>query len=286
MRPLLIIIIIIAMVPIVSGMAVVNESTAWGHCKPMPDAAAMRRAWRRLSLENHPDKAGGSTDQFLKLSAGRDAVASPLLFSLRYLFQEGLRSHAPPSSRYSVSHARAVVASKGGWPYLTLEMTLEGAQPGVDTLEPGSTWSMGIGLSGVSSIEYKGNEENGGYDVCCDLVADSKCKRAPLPYNVTTTDVPSEGRALNVEPYIVHDCPIKLPSTFRVHKPLHIAEVGDWGVTFSLWAEGGSDLACVVIPVALQHPTNATIANATNATKSTAHQGQRPRGAARDWLFS
>lgn len=216
-----------------------SHHRAWGYCSVMPGGAALKRAWRRLTLEHHPDK-GGSSEHFQALTQHREGLSSVLQWSLRGLFREGVRQDPDRAlAGFIVSTAEATVFDKGGWPYLQLDIEIDSPQA-----EPlaGGVWTMGIEAEGVSVIEYKGDELVGGYDVCCDLLHDTRCKRTPL-----------KAGGLTREPYLRHDCPIVWPLRASITKPLHVDHAGRWGATVALWDLEGNLIACVVVPFEYHH---------------------------------
>lgn len=110
-----------------SPPAAAVEEEGWRECTA--DAASifggggLQRAWRKIALEKHPDKAGGSSDAFRSSTETRDFLKSPLrYFAYRALHDDAGRrpvtafGDAAPDGGL-VRSARAVVGSDGdGWP--------------------------------------------------------------------------------------------------------------------------------------------------------------------------
>ena len=73
-----------------------------------------------------------------------------------------------------VRSARAIVGEDAdGWPRLTVDTSLHPS----DSVDFGRShvWRVALAHADASTIEYKGDESAGGFDVCCDFVKGSRC---------------------------------------------------------------------------------------------------------------
>lgn len=169
--------------------APVPLATGWADCSgTAPDAHSVQRAWRRLSRESHPDKVGGDGAQFEDMTALRDALKQPDQFQLHKVLHNltaltPFGQHAIEGPAH-VATGNAEVVQKCGdvldratcFPYLALSVELSLGAP----LPVSARWTVALGVKGVSSIQYQGDEKlGGGYDACCDFVADSNCVLRP-----------------------------------------------------------------------------------------------------------
>ena len=149
-----------------------------------PDARSVQRAWRRMALTSHPDKTdGGSSEAFEDMTKLRDSLKDPDKFQIHRLLH-GLAELRPFDSRapeLRVTTASLTVRQQCTdlldkatcFPYAVLSSEFALSK----VLPPGATWKFALGAKDVSTIQYHGDEEAGGYDACCDLRKDSACVR-------------------------------------------------------------------------------------------------------------
>ena len=259
-----------------------SSSEGWADCTE--DTAAifggtgLQRAWRRASIRSHPDK-GGSSEAFQAASAARDYLKSPLrYFAFRALHDDRplhplgswRNDTAPPLVRRA---SASVGEDADGWPRVTVEISL---QPPANTdVGRSHVWRIALAHANASTIEYKGDEAMGGYDVCCHFVAGSRCRMRPrddvlailngsatahLRPSTASVGVDAGGEATpaagaeaptplaerawfeNRDVHLLaHDCP--LPTDALLHasvaKPLHLKAAGRWSAVLLLVDGGG-----------------------------------------------
>jgi len=222
---------------------------------------AVRRAYRQLALGHHPDK-GGSGEVAADLAALRDAwLRDPLRFHVFRAMFEAVSLHplhgvGVETSRVKAADARVIW--REGWPYLEIEVDLEHG----GRIANGGSWTLAFGLKGVSTIHYHGDENAGGYDVCCDFQMGSQCLRRPLAH--TGTGVADDGEeacavdrgrcshATGGGGYLKSDCPLPHRFTILVRRPLHLNTTGQWGAALQVSDALGQKLVCVAL--AFAHP--------------------------------
>lgn len=207
---------------------------------------AVSRAWRKFMLDGvHPD-VGGSTDVAADANELRARLSDPLRAELEMVLVRG-RALAPMGSNTSAGSIRqawANVERVDGWPYITANASLLLQAP----LSEGATWTVMIGKRGLGFVHYKGDEKEGGYDVCCEFMSPSSCKRRAVTGNCADGQACGEdGLPIRGRPYAEHDCP--LPSggspTIAVRKPLYQDEPGQWGLVLEVRDMQGKRAACV-----------------------------------------
>lgn len=140
----------------------------------------LRRAWRSLARMYHPDKVGGSTSAFTDSKEASLYLSSPLRFlAYRALHMNKTEPTSPSKELLQITSASAVLEDRDGWPYIRIDAHFQGdlshASP---FLTRGSSFQVALSSDGVSTIEYKGDEDEalgfvkgqGGYDVCCGFI--------------------------------------------------------------------------------------------------------------------
>ena len=170
------------------------EKQGWSDCTAdvatLFDGGALHRAWRRIAAGLHPDK-GGSSSGFQSATEVRDYLKSPL----RFFAYRALHDHddvarrrqssvmefgtlaADIASSAVVRGARPLVSEDAdGWPRVTIEASL---QPATHGFGRAHVWRLALAHADASTIEYKGDEASGGYDVCCHFVRGSACVLRP-----------------------------------------------------------------------------------------------------------
>ncbi|CAE7542787.1 unnamed protein product [Symbiodinium natans] len=214
----------------------------------------LRRAYRRLALENHPDK-GGSNELASDLTALRDNfLRDPLHFQVfRATFAAELSTFGA-ASQGRWRHVNASVELREGWPYIQVEVELDHG----GLLLNGGSWTFAFGLKNASTVHYRGDERSGGYDVCCDFVQDSRCQRRPV-HSANSSEPkcqPNSGRECHENssnlssPYTVSDCPLPPLLTASVRRPLHLNMTGQWGAALQVKDASGKEVACVAFAFA------------------------------------
>eukprot|EP01062_Namystynia_karyoxenos_P049487 TRINITY_DN37917_c0_g1_i1.p1 TRINITY_DN37917_c0_g1~~TRINITY_DN37917_c0_g1_i1.p1 ORF type:complete len:492 (+),score=130.57 TRINITY_DN37917_c0_g1_i1:181-1476(+) len=217
----------------------------------------MRRAWRRAAVGAHPDK-GGARAHYESLQGLRQWLSEPLAYALaRARLRRGRWvqfGRRPPRATHSLGGGRAEVraaavsfAARSGQPYLRLEVELAVRGP---PLSHNASWAAALsGPEGAEVLYHGERSAHGGFDVCCDLVANSSCARvsAPLPEEHLRPALAGDARRRR---YAAHDCP--LPSAFvaEVTKPLPVPRPGLWHAVLLL-REGPdlTEVACVAAAV-------------------------------------
>lgn len=258
----------------VTGSAV--AAIGWLDCSgSAPDARSVQRAWRRMALQSHPDKTGSSSSEgFEEMTKLRDALKDPDKFQIHRLLNglAELRPFGTIASELRVTSADLkvrrqctdVLDQSTCFPYavLTSDFALS------KDLPPGATWTFALGAKNISTIQYHGSEEAGGYDACCDLRKDSVCVRRSAE-SVPSASDGSAGRAgpcgqgnvdsdarqctdsdISHKPpkgvvYESHDCPMGDVFSTEVSRPLHVMAPGLWAATLSIRSAEGSEIACV-----------------------------------------
>ncbi|CAJ1418803.1 unnamed protein product [Effrenium voratum] len=190
----------------------------------------LRRAYRTMAKEFHPDK-GGSEALTADLTSLRDSlVREPLKFQIfRAMFEGQLQPFS------SLESTRVEVQLREGWPYLQVELDFDHG----GLLLDGGSWTFAFGLKNGSTVHYRGDERSGGYDVCCDFVRDSQCQRHSLSrYNASTCQAEGECDS----PYAASDCPLPARVMARVRRPLHQNVTGQWGGALQVKASSGEEV--------------------------------------------
>ena len=291
-----------------------GPQTGWVDCSgTAPDARSVQRAWRRMALTSHPDKTdGGSSQSFEDMTKLRDSLKDPDKYQIHRLLNSppGLRAFGSRAPELRVTSADLtlrrqctdVLDQATCFPYAVLRSDFSLSKE----LPPGSTWTFALGAKNVSTIQYHGDEEAGGYDACCDLRKDSVCVRRrvePVPSLANgrspgsdqkqTGDgtsrsggAGSETRECADSPitppkgvaYDSHDCPMGDVFTTEVSRPLHVMAPGLWAATLSLRSSEGTELACVaaamtVLEEDVQRPDGGT---AGNDSSNADHPEQKP----------
>ncbi|CAE7202630.1 unnamed protein product, partial [Symbiodinium necroappetens] len=231
----------------------------------------LRRAYRRLALENHPDK-GGSNELTSDLTALRDNfLRDPLHFQVfRATFAAELLAFGN-GPRGRLRRANASVQLHDGWPYIQVELDLDHG----GLLLDGGSWTFAFGLKNASTVHYRGDERARGYDVCCDFVQDSRCQRRPasnisVPEPKCQKDSATkchEGTSNLSSLYSTSDCPLPPLVTASVRRPLHLNMTGQWGAALQVKDASGEEVACVAF--ALVHESMQQIEPETGETEST-----------------
>eukprot|EP01048_Picozoa_sp_COSAG05_P022466 COSAG05_NODE_4506_length_1485_cov_1.512266_1_plen_400_part_10 len=183
------VILALVVLPLVTVEGPGAMAVGWADCSgTAPDARSVQRAWRRLSMDSHPDKAGGSGEHFQDLTELRNVLKHPEQFQIFKLLRN-MTTLTPFSQRKAglrVEHGSAQVAQKCTdvldrttcFPYVkvTAELSLSSFLP------IGARWTIALGAEGVSTIQYEGDETlGGGYDACCDFLQHSNCVLRPPP---------------------------------------------------------------------------------------------------------
>ena len=232
-----------------------------------------------MALRSHPDKTeGDSSESFEDITKLRDSLKDPDKFQIQRLLNglAGLRAFGTRAPELRVTGAELrvrrqctdILDQTTCFPYAVLSTDFALSQE----LPPGATWTFALGAKNVSTIQYHGDEEAGGYDACCDLRKDSDCVRRrvePAPSlgdgragsdgmetDACRTDgVDPDGRQREnsdvlVKPpkgvvYKSHDCPLGDVFSAEVSRPLHVLAPGLWAATLSLRSAEGTELACV-----------------------------------------
>lgn len=209
-----------------------SDMYAWRDCTGRaPAGMELKRAYRRLALQAHPDK-GGVEGQFEALSIAHKQLQSPVQYNLRAAFVSG------GEEGHGVQDARLEVSSGKDGPRLRLE---------VDFTSPAERgyWKFGLMAKGVSAIEYSGDGH--GYDVCCQFLKDSHCVYKPYSELVQQHAAHQDGAWDSM--YKLHDCPLKPETVYTgvVDKPLHTAADGLWAAVLELVDPEGKELACAAV---------------------------------------
>mmetsp|Transcript_9154 Transcript_9154/g.20186 ORF Transcript_9154/g.20186 Transcript_9154/m.20186 type:complete len:395 (+) Transcript_9154:30-1214(+) len=208
---------------------------------------AIRKAHRRWSLKNHPDK-GGAAEIAAEFTNLRDSfLRDPLRFHIfRAMFDSQDLQPFNGGFALGVDGARVDIRPRDDWPYVEVEVDLDLG----DRLSEGGTWTFALALLGASTVHYRGDVAIGGYDVCCDFVKGSRCVRRSRPLNTTCVDSAGEGGSCtDVEevwdPYVESDCPLPQRFTANVRRPLHLNETGQWGAALQIRDIDNMEVACL-----------------------------------------
>lgn len=212
--------------------AQIREQFAWRDCTGRaPSGAELKRAYRRLARQAHPDRQG-SNERFQALDAAHRQLQSSVQFNLRAVLLSGGEvnhtSHGVRDVRLSLHEA------EGG---TRVKMELDFTSP------PGrGLWKFGLLAKDVSSIEYSGAD--GGYDMCCKFLKDTQCTFKPYSELVAQHQAHTDG-AWDAS-YVQHDCPLKADHVYTgvVDKPLHVSADGLWAAVVELSDEAGKEFAC------------------------------------------
>lgn len=216
-----------------------HELWAWRDCTGRaPSGSTLKRAYRRLALEAHPDKDGSSA-QFQALDAAHKHLQSPVQYNLRasftsnYTFADG---HGVKDVRLATKRADDGVRIQ-----LAVDFTSAAAR---------GYWKFGLLAKDVSSIEYSG--QGLGYDVCCEFLENSRCKYKPYTELVAQHKAHTDGAWDSM--YIDHDCPLRAERTYTgiVDKPLHVPASGLWAAVLELMDTDGKEMACAAVTFRLE----------------------------------
>ncbi|CAD7955381.1 unnamed protein product [Amoebophrya sp. A25] len=183
------------------------------------DEKALRRAYRRMALDAHPDVASrraveegdlkGQESNVGDIAELRDRlIRDPLQFQVYRAMFDGKQKLRPfdegdevfeqvvqttfsssaatdttertvptsvyPSSSSATSRIQGVAArivrnadGDSNWPYIEMVLRVDNRD---GQLSAGGRWSFAIGHKGVSTIHYRGDEAQGGYDLCCSFM--------------------------------------------------------------------------------------------------------------------
>ena len=170
----------------------------WVDCSgSAPDARSIQRAWRRLSLDYHPDKAGrpghrGQTDpsKFADMTELRDALKEPDRYQLFKLLQNlhrpaDIRPYGETFPDQRVTSASLLVKQKCDdlldkstcFPYAALSLDFALSKPPL----PGSTWTFSMAACAPPPARRLGIS-------CCPMqpgLTSIAC-RCPIVDNVST----------------------------------------------------------------------------------------------------
>lgn len=224
-----------------------KELQGWSDCTSeasvLFSGSALRHAWRRSSVRNHPDK-GGSSESFQAATEAKEYLKHPLRYlAFHTLHNERLKMLAfdERDEKSMVQTARVTVGEDAdNWPRLTFEASFE-APTGFGRHH---VWRIALAHENASTIEYKGDESSGGYDVCCNFLRNSRCELRPrdevlalLNRTDATVDVSGEQRQRTWHEerdahLLRHDCPLPQGEgavlNTSVSKPLHLKAAGRW----------------------------------------------------------
>ncbi len=267
-----------------------------------------------MALTSHPDKTDGdSAERFEAMTKLRDSLKDPdkfhihrLLNGLATLRAFGVRA---PELRVTGADLRIrqqctdILDQKTCFPYAVLSSDFALSKE----LPPGTTWTFALGAKNVSTIQYHGDEDVGGYDACCDLRKDSDCVRRrvepatslgngrassnPEQPTCGTDGMTPDGRQcidsdVPVKPpkgvvYESHDCPLGDIFSTEVRRPLHVMTPGLWAATLTLRNAEGTELACVAAAMNVSKEDVKPTIDATNAhdgisNEHPGHESQEP----------
>ena len=211
------------------------------HCSPIgwsdclhtgpPPAAAVQRAWRRLALATHPDKADDQTDSFVHQTAAKTFLKDAMRYRLHKLL--GADGPMRPFNQQTAEwgHVQVGGPMRSGWPYLQMQAEIRMQQP----LSVGAHWEVSFGAKNGTSIHYKGDEQEGGYCVCCQLRHNSSCLLLPA----------EQQAAGALGAYETHDCPLGKRFNLSVTRPLHIDQPGQWASVLVIRDSSAKEIACL-----------------------------------------
>ena len=249
-------------------------------------ASTLQRVWRHMVRSSHPDK-GGTAEAFTRIGEARDYLSSPL----RYFAHRTLHSHLDPARRrplrsfdgegVGADDAALVLGVRAAlemdrsdsepWPRLRVDASLRA--PSDVVLSERHVWRVALAHADASTIEYKGDNGAGGFDVCCGFVRGSTCVLRPRDEAVAWLDekvswharVDAAGHALvhaadhertrrstlawheqREAHYVRHDCERPWPRggllNASVSKPLHLKAAGSWAAVLLVF-EGADEAA-------------------------------------------
>mmetsp|Transcript_51595 Transcript_51595/g.95485 ORF Transcript_51595/g.95485 Transcript_51595/m.95485 type:complete len:291 (-) Transcript_51595:63-935(-) len=213
---------------------------AWRDCTGRaPSSATLKRSYRRLARQAHPDRYGSSS-QFVALDEAHKQLHSPMQYNLRAAVLGPDHRSTEDAGKDALGKVMgvslAVVPGKDG-PRVRL---------GIDFLTASERgfWQLGLLAKGVSTIEYSG-QDGKGYDLCCGFLADSKCMYKPYAELKRQHEQHEDG--LWDSMYLAHDCPLSDDKVYSgvVEKPLHVDSDSLWAAVLELFDPNGSELGCV-----------------------------------------
>eukprot|EP00927_Polykrikos_kofoidii_P047471 TRINITY_DN41640_c0_g1_i1.p1 TRINITY_DN41640_c0_g1~~TRINITY_DN41640_c0_g1_i1.p1 ORF type:complete len:291 (-),score=42.13 TRINITY_DN41640_c0_g1_i1:127-999(-) len=221
--------------------AIHHEEFSWRDCtNRAPSGAALKRAYRRLARDAHPDQ-GGTDEQFKALTSAHSQLQSPLQYNLRAALARpsGVDGADDAGGEHNIRDFRVALvptADQGNRIRLEIDFTTSARR---------GYYRLGLLAKGDSAIEYNGDGR--GYDMCCKFLNGSKCEFKPykdlVAQHTAHTDVAWDST------YAAHDCPLQ-PGRFYtgvVEKPLHVESEGPWAAVLDLFdADSQSELACAV----------------------------------------
>lgn len=216
--------------------AVPSGLVSWRDCTGRaPSGTELKRAYRKLAREAHPDKKG-SNERFQSLDSAQQQLKNPLQYNLRAAFVPGRGAYHDEG--HGIRDARLALrrTSDGTRVHLEVDFT---------SPVPRGFWRFGLLAKDVSSIEYGGSQ--GGYDICCQFMKDSRCAYKPYSELVAQHEAHQDGMWDSA--YSVHDCPLKPNMTYTgvVDKPLHVASDGLWAAVVELMDTEGQEFACAAV---------------------------------------
>lgn len=208
-----------------------REGFGWRDCTgKTPSQGALRKAYRSLSKQTHPDlDRSRNSEEFHALTGARAALSDPLQYQL-----------------YREAQNKTDTTQSG--PVQLVEVQVQDSRLTIDVdvhlsraLQRGR-WQLGLMAHGVSSIEYRG-PDGSGLDACCNFVRESNCK---MKEYAELTHLHSEG--LDKEfgwEYLQHDCPLGSRFAAQVDRPLHTFHDGLWTAVLELQnSDKGEEVFC------------------------------------------
>eukprot|EP00747_Dinoflagellata_sp_TGD_P016626 gnl/TRDRNA2_/TRDRNA2_125247_c0_seq1.p1 gnl/TRDRNA2_/TRDRNA2_125247_c0~~gnl/TRDRNA2_/TRDRNA2_125247_c0_seq1.p1 ORF type:complete len:276 (+),score=39.89 gnl/TRDRNA2_/TRDRNA2_125247_c0_seq1:37-864(+) len=210
-----------------------HENFAWRDCTGRaPSGAELKRAYRRLARDAHPD-GKGSNEHFRALDQAQGQLqSSPVQYNLRAAFMPINRT----VDGHGIHDVRIELPNPASDSRIRMEVDFTSAAPR-------GFWKFGLLAKGTSSIEYSG--EGFGYDMCCQFLKDSHCTYKPygelVEMHAAHTDSAWDAR------YATHDCPLRSSHVYTgvVYKPLHVSVDGPWAAVLEIVDEHGMERACV-----------------------------------------
>jgi len=206
---------------------------SWRDCTGRaPSGIELKRAYRRLALQAHPD-AGGDDQQFRALQDAQKQLQSPVQYNLRAAFHKG-----GSVGNHDIHDVRLSLRKTENGPHVKLEIDFSSSATR-------GFWKFGLLAKEVSSIEYKGDEH--GYDMCCNFLDRSNCTYKPYSELVAQHSAHSDTSwdAL----YTHHDCPLERNRVYTgvVDKPLHVSADGQWAAVVEMMDSQDSEIACAAV---------------------------------------
>ena len=216
---------------------------------------SIKKAFRKIAKDVHPDLSGqesSSVGDFAELKDGwirdpmrfhifraihgRSSKLQPLGATIGKLSNASVKIERRSTYQDESAFVSGNQINSTAWPYFVVTADFDNTG---GELNQNSRYSFAFSKKGLSTVHYRGMD---GYDVCCDFVADSKCARSPA-------DVVARGG----DAYITSDCPVDNGLVkFRVAKPLHVDEAGQWGVALRVLDGNGTDFVCAAFAVTVE----------------------------------